>query len=363
MTQPCKNDREIRYTHSKSWPNIEEMKNLARQHALERVSKGQLREIEKGYLEVPTDVFVGRIDVKMPSLPSIDYFIEREGKIGILKEKGKHLSPLALSAHPLVVIRTRDFDTLKGFTDTQLLREKEYDKSRVDPKIKKLRNEAILVTEDLFNNPSPKNINKSRKVVGSFVHLLMKDPTAYLDLTTLSSHDPYTLQHSVGCAVNSLILGRKIRITDEKDLIDLGMGGLLHDIGKIKVRIEIINKDGPLDELEWEEMREHSVLGYEMIKGYDQLDERTKRAVLEHHEDKSGSGYPYGMPWSEIHLFSKIVGISDIFNALTTNRSYSKARNPFEAFELMKEKLQHKIDDELFRHLVLIYGGDVSDIT
>ncbi|HUP57782.1 MAG TPA: HD domain-containing phosphohydrolase, partial [Bdellovibrionota bacterium] len=222
------------------------------------------------------------------------------------------------------------------------------------------RRSAMMVCEDLFENPTKENITRSTKVVGSFVYLLMKEPQSYLLLSKLSSHDPYTLQHSVGASVATIILGKKIGMTNEKELLELGMAGLLHDIGKVKVKKEIINKNGPLDELEWEEMRQHSNEGYELVKGHPELSDRTKRAILEHHEDKTGTGYPRGLRASETDIFSRIVCICDIFNALTTDRTYSKARTPFDAFQLMREKLGHKIDQELFKHLVLIYGGKID---
>jgi putative nucleotidyltransferase with HDIG domain len=190
----------------------------------------------------------------------------------------------------------------------------------------------------------------------------MKDPKAYLFLAKLSSHDPYTLQHSVGAAVNAIILARKIGITSEKELNEVGMGGLFHDLGKVKVRPEIINKAGPLDEQEWEEMRQHPEAGFELLKGNPDVPDRSKRAVLEHHEDKTGGGYPYKRPYREIDLHSKIVGIADIFNALTTKRSYADARTPYQAFELMGDKMRHKIDEDLFAALVLVYGGKLNPI-
>jgi HD-GYP domain-containing protein (c-di-GMP phosphodiesterase class II) len=134
----------------------------------------------------------------------------------------------------------------------------------------------------------------------------------------------------------------------------------MHDIGKTKVKKEIINKAGPLDELEWEEMRGHAAAGYDIVKGNPQLSERTQRAILEHHEDKNGTGYPDGKRLSEINVFSRVTAICDIFNALTTDRSYAQARTPLAAFQLMREKLIHKIDDQLFKEFVMIYGGKID---
>jgi len=220
-----------------------------------------------------------------------------------------------------------------------------------------LRRTSMIVVEDLFQNPSPENIEKSRKVVGSFVYVLMKEPKAYLLLAKLSSHDPYTLQHSVGTAVNAIILARKIGIHDEAQLNEVGLAGLLHDIGKVGIKKEIINKQGPLNEYEWEEMRHHPQLGYDLVKDNPDVPEATKRAILEHHEEPGGTGYPNRLRNGQISTYARIVCISDIFNALTTDRSYSHARTPYDAFHFIREKLGHKVDHELFKNLVLVYGG------
>lgn len=331
--------------------------------ALERAFSGRLKKIQNEYFEIPTSLFVSKLDLKMPSLPEIAFYIEKDGKIEILKKPDQKYSTLALSAHENILIHEKDFPEIRRFAEARILSDSAPSgKLPTAERMEVLRRAAITTVEDLFNNPSPENVNKSKKVVSSFVYVLMKEPEAYLYLARLSSHDPYTLQHSVGTSVNSIILGRKIGITEEKVLEELGMGGLLHDIGKVKVRREIINKEGPLDEKEWEEMQQHSAMGYEIVKDNPQLSERTKLAILEHHEDKTGKGYPQGLPWQDVDRFAKLVAISDIFNALTTDRSYSKARTPFDAFKLMRDKLSHKIDDDLFRLLVEIYGGDFRQV-
>ncbi len=224
-------------------------------------------------------------------------------------------------------------------------------------KVTLLRDSAIGVMTEIFASPTPEAIEKGVKVVNGFVYLLMKDPKAYDILLSLSSHDHYTLQHSVGVATNAIILGKKVGVNDEAALIELGIGGLLHDIGKTKVPTEIINKKGPLDESEWAVMKQHSLFGYEILKDNPNVGMRAKLAVLQHHEETNGTGYPVGLSGPQIDLFAKVTTIADIYNALTTDRSYSTARSPFDAFKLIRDKLSHKIDAELFDSMVKIYGG------
>ncbi len=340
---------------------VPQAENLSHQDALSRVYAGRVMR-KDGYCEIPTAAFVTKIDVGMAPLPSIAVFVPVQDTEGfrMLKSADQPYSPLALSAHNAVWIKEEDFPTIKGYAESVILNPRSSSDLTPEKRMETLRKSAMLVVEDLFENPSPENVKKSSKIVSSFVNVLMRDPKAYFLLSNLSSHDPYTLQHSVGCSVNSIILGKKLGITDERELHELGLGGLLHDIGKVKVKKEIINKNGPLDELEWEEMRQHSSEGFNLVKDNGQLSDRTKRAILEHHEDREGTGYPNGKRFEDVDVFSKIVAISDIFNALTTNRSYSKARTPFEAFQLMREKLLHKLDPELFRLMVKIHGGEVE---
>jgi putative nucleotidyltransferase with HDIG domain len=333
------------------------MPKLSRQDALEAVYTGRLNRRE-GHIEIPTSLFVEQVDVNMPTLPPLALFVLKDGKFEVLKAADRPYSPLVLSLHETVWARDDQEPMLRRYAEGMIIQPTANEKEGgAEKRMEVLRRSAIVTVQELFENPSPENIAKSTRVVSSFVYVLMRDPKAYLLLTKLSSHDPYTLQHSVGTAVNSIILGRKMGINVESDLLELGLGGLLHDIGKVKVKKEIINKNGPLDELEWEEMRQHSGEGFNIVKDNAQLSDRTKRAILEHHEDKTGTGYPHGKKWVDIDPYAKIVCICDIFNALTTNRSYSTARTPFEAFQMMREKMMHKIDDEIFKHLVLVYGG------
>lgn len=334
---------------------------MSSHEALEAVWSNRLR-AEGEYVQVPTSLFVNKIDINMPDLPYMAFFVMRDGKIALLKGENQAYSPLALSLHEHIWIRTKDLQPMRQYAEDRILAPGYVHASHASPekKVSLLRQTALRVVDELFQNPSPENLARSSKVVNSFVYLLMKDPGAYQLLSKLSSHDPYTLQHTVGTAVTAIIVARKIGFQDEQDLRDIGYAGLLHDIGKVKIRKEILNKDGPLDEHEWEEMRTHAQVGYDMLKDNPIFSERVKRAVLEHHEDKNGTGYPKGLKESEVTAFTKIITICDIFNALTTDRTYSKAKNTFEAFQYIRDHLTHKVDEKIFKQLVLIYGGAMN---
>ncbi len=334
---------------------------LSYSEALESVYVGHLKH-DKGYVEISTSLFVEKIDVDMPTLPPIGFYSFKGEKIELLKPPDQPYSPLILSLHETVWVKEGDLDSLRKFAESVILKPTTSNTLPPQKRMDILRRSAMSVVEDLFESPTQEKIEKSVNVVRSFVYVMMKDPKAYLLLIKLSSHDPYTLQHSVGTAVNAIILARKLGITQDKELLDVGLAGLLHDIGKVRIRKEIINKPGPLTESEWQEMRQHSLEGFEIVKDNPQISARTKRAILEHHEDNIGTGYPSGLKADQIDIFSKIVSICDIFNALTTDRTYAKGRSAFEAFQFMRDKLMHKVDDHIFTQLVMIYGGHVEEL-
>lgn len=326
-------------------------------NALEKICSNRVREFQ-GYMEVPTVALIQRVDVALPELPNISFYLREKDQITVLREAGQPLSPVLLSQKKTVWVKQADFEAIRLLAQNQLINPPAEHALPIVDRMESLRKTAFAVTEDLFSNPSPENIRQSLKVVGSLVYVFMKDPRAYPMLSQLSQHDSYTLQHSVGTAVNSIILARKLGLKDEHELQQIGLAGLLHDIGKIRIDKGIINKPGPLDPEEWEQMMGHAQAGHEIVKDNPDLSDGAKRAILEHHEERNGGGYPRGLKEADIHVYSRIVSTCDIFNALTTDRTYAKAQKPFDAFKFMRDQLQKKVAPDLFKQMVLIYGGD-----
>lgn len=302
-------------------------------------------------------------------LPDVALYVEGESSAGsqpykVFRGRGMYVSQteldaLAASKVDRVFLERADVPLFTRYIEALLQDLDTISPMADEQKVTLLRKQTIQIMHDIFEAPTPENIQRGVKAVSGFVYVLMRDPKAYQLLMSLSSHDHYTLQHSAGVATNAIILAKKIGINDESSLIEVGVGGLLHDIGKTKVAREIINKKGPLDETEWAEMKKHALYGYEILKDNPNIGMKAKLAVLQHHEDSNGSGYPMGLRSDQVSIYAKIVCLADIYNAITTDRSYSQAKPPFEAFKLIKEKLAHKVDPKLLEQLILIYGGKV----
>ena len=142
-------------------------------------------------------------------------------------------------------------------------------------------------------------------------------------LNGLKCKDDYTYRHNIGVAVLASLLAKWLGYSDEEVNV-ISLGGLLHDIGKIRIPDEILNKSGPLTDEEYELVKKHTVYGYEMLKEGGVYPEEIARIALEHHERNDGHGYPYGKKEHEIHEYSKIVAIADVFHAMSSDRVYRK---------------------------------------
>lgn len=155
-----------------------------------------------------------------------------------------------------------------------------------------------------------------------------------VNLVSLRMNSDYTYKHSVSVAVLSVLTGIGIGLKKAM-LKELAAAALLHDIGKINIPIEILDKPGPLTEEEYEKIKQHSELGYEKLKGNINISSKTKMGVYMHHENINGSGYPMGLKDDQIYMFAKIIHIADVYDAITNERAYKKAQSPQEAIEFL----------------------------
>ncbi len=160
--------------------------------------------------------------------------------------------------------------------------------------------------------------------------------------------DASTYRHSVNVAIISRVCGSWLGIKDEKELDVLTMSGLYHDIGKSLIPQSIVTKPGPLTVEEFGRMAEHPLLGYNLLSDME-IDRRIKLAALQHHERNDGSGYPYGLTKDFINQFSKIVTITDVYEAMTADRCYRAGICPFEVIAQFQREDPGKYDQNILQ--------------
>lgn len=194
-------------------------------------------------------------------------------------------------------------------------------------------------------------VGRLQTVADDIVHCLNDDPKSVLHIQNLVDHDMYTYFHSTGVGILSVAMAKALGESQPEVLRGFALGGLLHDIGKRDIPKHVLNKNGPLTDQEWTLMKQHPQAGFDHLKNTD-LPQMVRDIVLYHHEKRDGSGYPHRLIAEQIPFPAQLVSIADMFNALTTTRSYHRKRSRFEALMLMKHDMGEKIWPEGFRALI-----------
>lgn len=163
------------------------------------------------------------------------------------------------------------------------------------------------------------------------------------NMKQLRLFDNDTFNHSVHVAVLSTLVGLELGYYEER-LDKLALSGLMHDIGKERLPAELIKKEGKLTEREYRMIQEHPRIGYEIVKDMISIPAVVKHAILFHHENVDGSGYPEGRKGDKVHVFAKIVHLCDVYDAMTSRRCYKDAINPAEVISYIKSEADKMFD-------------------
>ena len=175
-------------------------------------------------------------------------------------------------------------------------------------------------------------LKQTDSLVDQLLRNLRKDENARVHIADLKSYDEYTYHHSLSVAVLAIAIGQALHL-DEQQLHNLGKSAIMHDIGKTAIPLQIINKPAFLNAAEYDILKRHSPEGYKYLNKANMNNPVLLAAVLFHHEKYDGSGYPYGLRGDKIPLFSRIISVADVYDALTSHRPYRKPESPGEAVE------------------------------
>ncbi|OWZ83520.1 HD-GYP domain-containing protein [Natranaerobius trueperi] len=201
-----------------------------------------------------------------------------------------------------------------------------------------LRRESINHMKETFRSVKAKTtvsavqVLELKGIVDKLLEDIISNKNLIVDMVDIKMYDEYTFHHCVNVAVLSIIVGLSMGFNQES-LYKIGLGALLHDIGKVNVSNELINKKGKLTDEEFEVVKEHTKQGYDKLKENNEIPSTSKIIALQHHERVNGEGYPEGKNDDEIHIYSKIVAVADVFDAMTSDRPYRKGYVPSEVME------------------------------
>lgn len=232
-----------------------------------------------------------------------------------------------------------------------------------EPKVKQvfsdsLRKEAIEGIRNLFNlvndpdhgsgnmTTAYQAINGLDSIINQLIASIAAEPKGIIHIHDLKRFDEYTYHHSLSVAVLAIATGQVLGM-DLLEIIRLSRCAVLHDVGKLAIPKEILNKPGSLSDIEFKTMKNHSVHSFLNLKNKAFGDTELWNGVMFHHEKINGKGYPKGLQGNEIPLFSRIISVADVYDAVTSYRPYRKPMTPSEAHELIMSEVGNSFEYEI----------------
>jgi HD-GYP domain-containing protein (c-di-GMP phosphodiesterase class II) len=222
--------------------------------------------------------------------------------------------------------------------------------------------QSVSVTKEVINSVrmgrSP-NIKKIKRVVQGIVDQVLNEETSLIGLTTLRDYDEYTFTHSVNVCIFSVALGRKLGLT-RLQLYDLGVAALMHDIGKARVPLTVLNKPSGLSEEEWRTICGHPWMGVLQLfamRGQNDIPYRAMIVAFEHHKKTDLSGYPKHLRPRTMSIYSKVVAVADAFDAATSRRAYQTTPlSPADVLQEMRINPHRGMDQVLVKAFMSLVG-------
>ncbi|MGP4040598.1 HD-GYP domain-containing protein [Gracilibacillus sp. D59] len=219
-------------------------------------------------------------------------------------------------------------------------------------------------SEDLTKNNYllEKAALKLEQLVKEIANELSKNDDVIHYLSDLLIIDDYVFSHSLNVSMYTLALAQELKLKD-KDLEQLGLGAVLHDIGKIIIPDEILNKSGKLSDMEFKLVKAHTEYGFDLLRKAHNIPLLVAHCAYQHHERLDGSGYPRGIKADDIHPFARIIGVADVFDAVTSNRVYRDAMLPHEGLEILYTGAGTQFDMHLvetFKKTVALYPNGLT---
>lgn len=210
------------------------------------------------------------------------------------------------------------------------------------------------------------DMNQARKTVDEVVDSILSNSDALAWLTKIKNKDDYTAEHSLNVCVLSATFARHLG-HDEREIRQVALGGLLHDVGKAKIPLEILNKPGRFTNEEFDIMKQHPTFGRSMLMSLPQSDLSAVDIAFCHHERMDEQGYPRGLKAHQIPYFAKLVSLTDAYDAITSSRCYDQGRASMDALDIIYQHKGKQFDEELAVEFIKCVGvypaGSIVEMT
>lgn len=197
--------------------------------------------------------------------------------------------------------------------------------------------------------------SQAKVLVADLTDNIVRSPNAMIWLTHLKARDEYTALHCINVCILSISFGACLNFGKD-ELNELGLGALLHDLGKMRTPLEILNKPGRLTDAEFEQMKLHPVHGYEMLRQNEDVSLGALNIIKHHHERKNGHGYPDGLQEEDIPLMTQVAALIDVYDAITSDRCYHDSMTPYEALNNIYRWAKNDFNLQLVEKLIKCLG-------
>ncbi len=221
-----------------------------------------------------------------------------------------------------------------------------------------VQEEAHSVVRNIMNDVRMgRSIESERvkRVVNNMVDSILRNRDALVSLTRIRKFDEYTFVHSLDVCIFCLSLGRHLSLSHE-EMLEIGMGALLHDVGKMRISPHILKKPDMLSPTDWVEVRKHPIYSLEIMEASTGIPEQSKQLAVQHHERYDGSGYPFGLKGDTIGVFGQIAGIVDFYDSVTSDRPYQKAIQPHDGIRQIYERSHAEFNQSLVEQFIQCTG-------
>lgn len=256
---------------------------------------------------------------------------------------------------------------------------------------KNKQDDFLIINNDSFTEKHKKFSDKARTIfhnarfgkklvicdisesVNEMIGEIVKSNNILARLRQIEEDDDYTYKHSLHVCMLATMIGKWLGYS-EVELKQLSLAGLFHDIGKVKIPDNILNKPGKLTESEYDLVKNHTIFGYNLLNETVGISKNVAIGALQHHEREDGSGYPLGLSSKEIHEFAKIIAVCDIYNAMTTERVYKEKQSPFlvaeqifsESFSTLNPRIANVFVNNISKfyvgNIVKLNSGEIGEI-
>jgi HD-GYP domain-containing protein (c-di-GMP phosphodiesterase class II) len=301
--------------------------------------------------------------VTIDSIKSFDVFFQSDGKMSLFAASGGAITEEArekTSATGIdqLFILKRDLGFYTMYIEEVLgtiLREPLI---APETKARTAYHSISHAARNLFAQLDTKILKRYKHVVEEIVKYITSDPAAVKLLINLTNYEYSVSNHSVNVGIFSTALAKELLTEPHKHDFDaLGVGFFLHDIGKTSIPLEILNKKGPLSNVDWRFVKRHPEEGLRILDENEMLTREASIIVGQHHERHNGSGYPRGLSGNAIHVYGQICAIADCFDGLTSKRPYRKEYTTFNALKIMKHEVFKDFNPLFFQTFIRLLSN------